>query len=74
MQDATLISAEPPAVSTRQKITAHLNAAQTALRLAVAEGQNASPLTTSIPAFQKMEAMGKEIGALMMEVSKMRGL
>lgn len=74
MQDGILIAAEPPTVPVRQKITAHLNAAQTALRLAVAEGQNASPLTANIPAFQRMEGMSKEIAALMLEVNKMRGL
>lgn len=58
----------------QELVTKHLRNAQISLTQAYNTGFAASPLVQNIPAFQQMQKLQKDCAALMLEVSKLRGL
>lgn len=63
-----------PAQNPRQVIIQSLQDGVQALALAYKQGTEANPMCADVPVFQRMTAMQKELGAMMLEVNKMRGL
>lgn len=51
-----------------------LSAAQSNVGQAMQLGAEANPMTANVPVFQRMAEVQKELGAMMLEVSKLRGL
>lgn len=61
-------------VSVKQKVIALLNEASAKLLEAHTTAQKANPMIQDVPVFQAMVKHQKEIGELMQQVNKLRGL
>lgn len=55
-------------------VTAELKNAGDALRNAWSLGVKSNPLAAELPAFQRMKEIEKELGQLMLAVTKLRGM
>ncbi len=62
------------AFKARDKVITAMSAAQQELGKAWQAAMQANPMTADVPVFQRIQGMQKELGAMMMEVSKIRGL
>lgn len=62
------------AANPRDVVIRHLNNAVQEVAKAYQTGAEANPMCADVAVFQKMTAMQKELGAMMLEVNKMRGL
>lgn len=60
--------------SAKAHIVQELNVAIGALANASQAAQKANPMAADVPVFQRITAMQKEIGAMMLEVNKVKGL
>lgn len=58
----------------RERIMQDIRLAATALNSAVQTAQQANQMAGSVPVFQKMQQMAKELQGMMLEVNKVRGL
>ncbi len=61
-------------MSVQKEIQQHLNTAAKELQAAVALATKTNPMAADLPVFISMTAMQKEMGTLMQQVSKVRGL
>ena len=61
-------------MSSAKEITAHLNAAAKELGSAYNLAIKANPMAADLPVFQAIQKMQKDVGTLMQQVSKVRGL
>lgn len=64
----------PRIVSTREEVVGKIKESYQALGDALSIATKANPLAADVPVFQKMQALAKEVSALMLEVNKLRGL
>lgn len=58
----------------RQVVIQHMNDAIQAIAKAYQVGTEANAMAADVAVFQRMQAMQKELGAMMLDVNKMRGL
>ncbi len=67
-------STMPVKVDTKAAVLGKIKDSSQALSEAYALAMGANPLAADVPVFQKMQALAKEVSALMLEVNKLRGL
>lgn len=58
----------------KSQVTQELKNAGDALRQAWSAGVKSNPLAAELPAFQRMKELEKEIGQIMLAVTKLRGM